>query len=128
MPNTDFANDHAQDALCSSNGRLALPAEGPAAAQGLNILLVEDVDECRFKPDMAIVDLRMPRKDGFALLLELRARVTVDFPSVVLTSSRNGADVYRSEKRGATTFITKPNSLEKLTSVLDKVVASVERP
>ncbi|MDB5433311.1 MAG: response regulator receiver protein [Caulobacter sp.] len=86
---------------------------------------LELVDARRMKPDLAIIDLHMPRKDGFALLSELAARVVVEFPSVILTSSKRGADALRSRKRGATLFVTKPNSLEKLTAALDRVVATV---
>lgn len=86
---------------------------------------LELVDARRLRPNLAIVDLHMPRKDGFALLTELRARVTVDFPSVVLTSSRSGADALRSKKRGCTLFLTKPSSMEKMTRALNRVVAMV---
>ncbi|KAG5717369.1 hypothetical protein E4T56_gene17114, partial [Termitomyces sp. T112] len=43
----------------------------------------------------------MPRKNGFALLAELKARIMVDFPSVVLTSSHAEMDVFRAGKNGA---------------------------
>jgi CheY-like chemotaxis protein len=96
------------------------------ARDGVEALAI--VDERKFRPDLAIIDLALPRKDGFAVLLELRHRVTVEFPSFVLTSSRYEPDIYRSEKRGAKAFITKPDSLEKLTTLMDKVVATIERP
>ena len=80
------------------------------------------VDTGKFRPDLAIVDLKMPRKDGFSLLLELKARVTAEFPSFVLTSSRSGADTLRARKRGAVKFVTKPNTLEKLSVVVNQIV------
>jgi CheY-like chemotaxis protein len=73
-------------------------------------------------PDLAIVDLKMPRKDGFALLREIAMRKSGTFPSVVLTSSKAGADVYRAKKRGAAEFVTKPNGLEKLKNLLSDLV------
>jgi CheY-like chemotaxis protein len=73
-------------------------------------------------PDLAIVDLKMPRKDGFALLREIALRNSGAFPSVVLTSSKAGADAYRAKKRGAVEFVTKPNGLEKLKNVLGELV------
>jgi CheY-like chemotaxis protein len=73
-------------------------------------------------PDLAIVDLKMPRKDGFALLREFAARKEVNFPTVILTSSKAGADVYRAKKRGAVDFVTKPNGLERLKNVLGELV------
>jgi two-component system response regulator len=76
-------------------------------------------------PDLAIVDLHMPRRDGFALLRDFASRKTDPFPSIVLTSSRAGADALRSKKRGAVEFLTKPNSVEKLTTALDRVIAMI---
>ncbi len=86
---------------------------------------VELIDRRQFRPDLALVDLQMPRKDGFSLLLELGLRVTVDFPAVVLSTSRSGADHVRASSRGAVQYVTKPNSLEKMTKALDAVVAGL---
>ena len=90
------------------------------ARDGLEAL--ELIDTWSAGPDLAIVDLKMPRKDGFALLREFAARKSTTFPSVVLTSSKAGADVYRAKKRGAAEFVTKPNGLEKLKTTLGSVI------
>ncbi len=81
------------------------------------------LDRSEASPDLAIVDLKMPRKDGFALLRDFAARPHARFPAVVLSSSRSGADIYRSKKRGAITFLSKPNSAEKLKTALDQVIS-----
>jgi len=73
-------------------------------------------------PDLAIVDLRMPHKDGFELLGDLASRTYVRFPAVVLSSSRESADIRRAKKRGAVQFLTKPNSVQKLTWALQDVI------
>jgi CheY-like chemotaxis protein len=86
---------------------------------------LEMIDRGDARPDLAIVDLHMPRRDGFALLRDFAARDAVQFPSVVLTSSRAGADAYRSKKRGAVEFLTKPNNREKLKSALDSVISRI---
>jgi CheY-like chemotaxis protein len=83
---------------------------------------LELIDNWPAGPDLAIVDLKMPRKDGFALLREIAMRKSGTFPSVVLTSSKAGADVYRAKKRGAAEFVTKPNGLEKLKNLLSDLV------
>lgn len=84
---------------------------------------IELIDDRRFHPDLALVDLQMPRKDGFHLLSELDLRVTADFLAVVLSTSRAGADRVRARSRGSAKFITKPASLEKMTIALDEVIA-----
>jgi two-component system response regulator len=86
---------------------------------------LELIDCCSTVPDLAIVDLHMPRKDGFALLREFATRKSDPFPAVVLTSSKAGADAFRSKKRGAMEFLTKPNTVEKLTMALDQVISRI---
>ncbi len=76
-------------------------------------------------PDLAIVDLHMPRKDGFELLGDLAAKSYVRFPAVVLSSSQAGEDIRRAKKRGAVQFLTKPNSVEKLTRALHDVISKL---
>jgi CheY-like chemotaxis protein len=93
------------------------------AQDGIEALAL--IDRGTVKPDLAIVDLHMPRKDGFALLREFATREAAGFPSVVLTSSRAGADALRSKMRGAVEFLTKPNSAKKLSAALDRVVAGI---
>jgi CheY-like chemotaxis protein len=96
-------------------------AEVRVARDGVEAL--ELIDSWTSGPDLAIVDLKMPRKDGFALLREFAARKSVTFPSIVLTSSKAGADVYRAKKRGAAEFITKPTGVDKLKSALGDILA-----
>jgi two-component system response regulator TctD len=55
------------------------------AADGIAALAL--LDDGDFVPDVAIIDLHMPRKDGFALLAELRRHTEISFPKFVLTSS-----------------------------------------
>lgn len=52
------------------------------------------------EPDLAIIDLKMPRKDGFSLLVELACAEWL-FPKIVLTSSTTRSDAVRSKLRGA---------------------------
>jgi len=73
-------------------------------------------------PDLAIVDLHMPRKDGFALLRDFAAREGPHFPSVILTSSAAKMDSLEAMICGAVEFITKPDSPVKLAAALDRVI------
>jgi len=90
------------------------------AEDGLKAL--ELIDNGWVYPDLAIVDLHMPRKDGFALLRDFAARNRRPFPSVILTSSASGADAHRAMHCGAVEFITKPDTPAKLSAALDRVI------
>ena len=92
-----------------SNERVA---EMVLAQDGVEAL--ELVERGVVKPDLAFVDLHMPRKDGFALLRDFAVGDSSQFPVVVLTSSRSGADVLRS--------MTKPRTQEEIAAALDRAI------
>ncbi len=104
-------------------GEIPRVAEVRVARDGIQAL--ELIDTWSAGPDLAIVDLKMPRRDGFALLRDFAARKPLTFPAVVLTSSKAGADIYRAKKRGAAEFLTKPNGLEKLRNALSEVITKI---
>jgi len=83
------------------------------------------VDNYDVQPDLAIVDLNMPRKDGFALLRDFAIRESAQFPAIVLTSSTAGADILRSWKRGAVEFMTKRSSVSEMAAALDHVISNI---
>lgn len=116
----DDADAYLIELALSANPRVAAIVRARDGVEALEL-----VDARQMRPDLAIVDLHMPRKDGFVLLNELKARVTVEFPSVVLSSSNLREDALRSKRRGATRFMTKPSSVKRLTSVLNRVVAKL---
>lgn len=67
------------------------------------------------RPDLVILDLNMPRKDGYAALAEMRAVADLKrIPVVVLTTSQAPEDVARCYETGANSFITKPSSYQEL--------------
>lgn len=65
------------------------------------------------RPDAIIVDLNLPRVDGFEILKVVRGERRYDgVPVAVLTSSRAAEDRRRSFELGANAFITKPAKLD----------------
>ena len=70
-------------------------------------------------PDAIIVDLNLPRVDGFELLRLVRGDRRYDgVPVAVLTSSRAAEDRRRSFELGANAFITKPSRLDDFLQAL----------
>ena len=62
------------------------------------------------KPDLILLDLRLPKKDGFEVLRDLRADENLgNTPVVVFTNLESAADIDKALEAGATTYIVKAN-------------------
>ena len=76
-------------------------------------------------PTVVLLDLKMPRVDGLEVLRQVKADPRLrTIPIVMLTSSREEADVARSEQAGSLMHLTKPvdvNALEAAIKVLTSI-------
>jgi chemotaxis family two-component system response regulator Rcp1 len=74
------------------------------------------------RPDLILLDLNLPRKDGREVLAEIKSDpVLKTIPVVVLTSSSAEQDVVRSYELQANCYITKPVDLEQFISVVKSI-------
>ena len=71
--------------------------------------------------DLCILDLMMPKKDGFTLATEIR-QVNSDIPIVFLTAKSMKQDVIQGFELGADDYITKPFSMEELLLRLNAIL------
>jgi two-component system alkaline phosphatase synthesis response regulator PhoP len=71
------------------------------------------------KPDLVVLDVMMPRMDGFEVLKRLQANPdTRGIPVIMLTAKAQDADVFRGWSSGVSAYLTKPfNPLELVTFV-----------
>ena len=73
-------------------------------------------------PDLVLLDLNLPRKDGREVLADLKADPKLKhIPVVILTSSKSELDVARSYNLQANCFITKPVDLEQFGKVVQAI-------
>lgn len=71
--------------------------------------------DARTNLGLILLDLRMPRMDGFEVLKELKTDPRFQaIPVVVLTTSQAEEDIVRSYRLGVNSFITKPVTFEGL--------------
>lgn len=75
------------------------------------------------KPDLILLDLMMPRMDGFETLKELKKDETLaDIPVVVLTARRGTEDMALARALGATNYLNKPWSEGSLESAVESAL------
>ena len=100
----------------------------------LNLSVVDDgVETLRFlrnegeyqnapRPDLILLDLNMPKKDGRETLEEIKATPSLKhIPVVILTTSNADEDIVKSYASGASCYITKPVGLDQFTKVVKAV-------
>lgn len=84
-----------------------------------------------YAPDLLLIDLMLPRRDGFDVVGELRKRDAAgcDLPVVVLTgASPTPAYAQRANELGALDLLAKPVPLEKLIDVVARAIATSKPP
>jgi CheY-like chemotaxis protein len=70
-------------------------------------------------PHLVLLDLKMPRKNGFEVIEWVRQQPGLRrLPLVVLTSSKEGPDVNRAYELGANTYLVKPVKFEGLVEMM----------
>jgi len=66
------------------------------------------------RPDLVILDLNLPKKDGRAVLKELKADPGLHgIPVVVFSTSRLSSDISKSYELGANCYVNKPGNLNE---------------
>jgi chemotaxis family two-component system response regulator Rcp1 len=74
------------------------------------------------RPDLILLDLNLPRKDGREVLEEVKESPTLkSIPVVILTTSASDADILRSYRLHANCYITKPVSLDGFLEVVKSI-------
>jgi CheY-like chemotaxis protein len=74
------------------------------------------------RPDLIILDLNLPRKDGKEVLAEMQADPSLrSIPVAVLTTSAQEADIIQSYDLGANCYLTKPVDLDQFLKVVHAV-------
>jgi two-component system, OmpR family, alkaline phosphatase synthesis response regulator PhoP len=78
-------------------------------------------------PDMVVLDVMMPRMDGFEVLRNLQADPhTSSIPVIMLTAKAQDADIFRGWASGVSSYLTKPFNPRELLVFVERIFVSLE--
>ncbi len=77
------------------------------------------------KYDLCVLDVMMPKKDGFTLAQEIRS-INPDIPIIFLTAKTMKEDILEGFKIGADDYLTKPFSMEELLLRIEAILRRVK--
>lgn len=83
-------------------------------------VLREFSDSADVKPDLALMDIRMPGKDGLEVLRTLRTARDAELPVIVMTAFGSASTAIEAMKLGAFDYIAKPFELDEVTVAIER--------
>ena len=76
------------------------------------------------RPDLILLDLSLPGRDGLEILAEVKTNADLlTIPVVVLTSSRSPKDIQRCYALHANAYVTKPRDFDGMSEVIRQITA-----
>ncbi len=104
--------------LCEDDENLGMLLREYLQAKGFSVKLVPDGEYgleafIAEKFDLCVLDVMMPKKDGFTLAQDIR-NINPEMPVIFLTAKTMKEDVLEGFKLGADDYISKPFSMEEL--------------
>lgn len=115
--------------LCEDDENLGLLLKEYLQAKGYDAELCLD-GEAGYKAfmkghfDLCVLDVMMPKKDGFELAAEIRQQ-NADIPVIFLTAKNLKEDIIKGFKIGADDYLTKPFSMDELVFRMEAIMRRV---
>ena len=116
--------------LCEDDENLGMLLREYLAAKGYTAELCPDGEAgykafLKSKFDICVLDVMMPKKDGFTLAQEIRS-ANAEIPIIFLTAKTLKEDILEGFKIGADDYITKPFSMEELVFRIGAILRRVK--
>ena len=90
--------------------------------EAIKYLKNEDLDEEHIIPDLILLDLNLPKRDGREVLEEIKSDDTLKrIPVVVLTTSNEEQDILKSYNLHVNCYINKPVDFDKFFDIIQKI-------
>ena len=78
----------------------------------------------RFRPDLVLLDVNLPHRDGFEVCQTLRSTGWTDLKIVMLTAKGRETEVTKGLEVGADAYVTKPFSTRELVDQVSRLLAA----
>ena len=116
--------------LCEDDENLGMLLREYLQAKGYETELCPDGEAgyrafTQSRYDLCVLDVMMPKKDGFQLAQEIRTVIS-DVPIIFLTAKSLKEDILEGFKIGADDYITKPFSMEELVLRIEAILRRVK--
>lgn len=101
--------------------------------EGYDVLLASDsldgvIKAGELKPDLILLDICLPRVDGYSVCRSLRCDVDIDKIPIVFMSSKNQEeDIKEAFDSGGNDYLLKPFTKEKLLDIIEKNISKGEK-
>lgn len=115
--------------LCEDDENLGMLLREYLQAKGYEAVLCPDGEAGyrefqKTKFDICVLDVMMPKKDGFSLAQDIRQQ-NAELPIIFLTAKTLKEDILEGFKIGADDYITKPFSMEELVMRIEAILRRV---
>ena len=90
--------------------------------EALSFLRKEGVYKDDLTPDIVLLDLNLPKKDGREVLVEIKNDEQLNhIPVIVLTTSESDEDIRMSYKNHANSYVTKPINFKDFVEIMQSI-------
>ncbi len=104
---------------CGHNHSITAVKDG---VEGLKYLKKEDPYSGAVTPDLVLLDLNLPRKDGRELLKDMKSDEDLrTIPVIILSTSKNELDIEKCYELDVNCYITKPVELDNFIEVIKSI-------
>jgi CheY-like chemotaxis protein len=102
--------------------RAGLDAPVSVASDGEAAIKYFEDPACKM-PLLVLLDIRMPLRDGFEVLRNIRKNPETQYlPVIIFSDSRAAEDINRAYDLGANSFVAKPTSPAELQATVDRII------
>lgn len=113
--------DLAREALQGNFHRVQVESVGDGE-EAMSFLNRRGIHAQKLRPDLVILDLNMPKKDGRVVLAEVKGDADLHtIPIVVFSTSRLALDIARSYELGANCYVSKPGNLKDYLAAVQSI-------